>query len=95
MSKTLIANEAADGQSELTDGLERPVFETWAKDQAYFGYAEADPLLVDRDGDGYSDSCVHAAWMGYRLAFATKRSNVKLRGAALLRRPARTPGWAS
>lgn len=75
MNETQGINEAADGQSHLTSLLERSVFETWAADQAYFGYPEDDPLLLERDGDGYTDSCVHAAWMGYKLAFTAKCPN--------------------
>jgi hypothetical protein len=47
--------------------LGRSSFEAWAEMQAYFGYEEGDQLLLERDGEGYTDSCVHAAWMGYLL----------------------------
>jgi len=42
---------------------DREIFEAWIVNQPFFGY---DTTLA-HDGDGYTDACVHAAWMGYRL----------------------------
>jgi hypothetical protein len=47
----------------------RDAFEDWAIRQPYFGYADGDKTLIERDGDGYSDSCVRAAWKGYKLGY--------------------------
>jgi hypothetical protein len=66
-------NETACGASLSDAELGRSSFEAWAEMQAYFGYEEGDQLLLERDGEGYTDSCVHAAWMGYLLGSDTKR----------------------
>jgi hypothetical protein len=58
---------AACGASLSDAELGRNSFEAWAEMQAYFGYEEGDQLLLERDGEGYTDSCVHAAWMSYLL----------------------------
>jgi hypothetical protein len=46
---------------------DRELFEAWALTQPYFGYAAGDLAAIDRDGDGYSDACVHAAFCGYSI----------------------------
>jgi hypothetical protein len=43
----------------------RSKFEAWAVQQAYFGYEAADKTMFERDGEGYTDAAVHAAWMGW------------------------------
>lgn len=48
-------------------GSDRELFESWVLTQVYFGYASGDRTAIDRDGDGYLDACVHAAFCGYSI----------------------------
>lgn len=72
--------EASSGTSALDDGLERGMFDRWVLETPYFGYESGDIAAVDRDGEGYEDATVHAAWLGYKLRYdvlAILRSNVR------------------
>lgn len=48
-------------------------FEKWARQQPYFGYDNTSGVMFDRDVDGYTDACVHAAWMGFVFAGTTMK----------------------
>ena len=69
MENTPSNNKASSGTSALDAGLERGMFERWVLDTPYFGYESGDGTAIDRDGDGYEDATVHAAWLGYKLRY--------------------------
>jgi len=63
-----IAQAQRVGLEEIRRIKARREFEMWAITQVYFGYPDPENSdMFERDGEGYTDACVQAAWMGFNV----------------------------